>query len=171
MKRILIFILTAAVLLCGCQKAPTSTAELPKYYSTTADITVGDTTYGVFLSRFADSKWQVELMSPAAVKGLIFNVNGADTEVSFDGLRFTFDTERFPVGSVITTAIGSLDRLAAQTLEVINDDEESLATGSIGEESFTLTLSKTGIPQKLELLNCGMSIVFNTFDVVELETN
>lgn len=167
MKRIVIALAAAVVLLCGCTKMPTSEYCLSKCFVTDATITVGETEYGAALSRFADGYWLVELTSPAAVKGLIFTVSGENTEVSFDGLKFTFDTARFPAGSVVSEAIGHIDRLASETLTVINGDEQCLASGEIDGESYTLTLSKTLVPQKLELDGCGMCITFEGFEEVE----
>lgn len=109
------------------------------------------------------------MTSPAAVKGLIFTITGGETDVSFDGLRFTFDTQRFPVGSVVQMTLSRLDRLFSSPVDVINGDEQCLATGSLGEESYTLTLSKTHIPQKLEFADSEMSISFNSFDLIEKE--
>ena len=169
MKRILIFIVCAMSLLCGCAKAPTDSVTLPPCFSTETEITVEDTAYGAILSRYADGFWKVELLSPAAVKGLIFTVNGEETEVAFQGLRFTFDTARFPVGSVVSAAISKLDRLIASPIEVMNGDEQCLATGTVGGEGYTLTLSLTHVPTKLELADSGMTVVFKTFDVVEFE--
>lgn len=154
-------------MLCGCTQTPTSNVSLPTTFSTETVITVGNTVYNAILSRYADGYWKIELLAPMAVKGLIFTVNGEDTEVAFDGLRFTFDTARFPVGSVVTSAISHLDRLIASPIDVIKGDEQCLATGTINEGAYTLTLSKTNIPQKLELADCGMMIEFTTFDVVE----
>lgn len=170
MKRLFITVIGVLILLCGCTKSPTTALKLPQSYVTETEITAGDTVYGAVLSRFADGYWQIELCSPAAVKGLIFTVSGENTDVSFDGLKFTFDTNRFPVGSVVSSAIDCLDRLAAQELDVIVGEEQCLASGSLGEEDFTLTLSKTKVPQKLELVDSGMTVEFKTFDIVEFES-
>ncbi len=109
------------------------------------------------------------MTSPAAVKGLIFNVAGEETGISFDGLRFTFDTQRFPVGSVVQTALTRLDRLFSAPIEIITGDEQCLASGDLGGESFALTLTRAHVPQKLELSDCGMSISFDSFEEIERE--
>lgn len=159
--------ITAILLLSGCSRMPTSNVSLPQYFATEAVITIADTSYTAILSRRGDGYWNIELSAPAAVKGLIFTVSGENTEVSFDGLRFTFDTARFPVGSVVSAAIGYLDRLIASPIDVIAGEEQCLATGTLNDEPYALTLSKNNIPQKLELAGSGMTIEFTTFDVVE----
>lgn len=156
------------MLLAGCTESPTASVTLAPSFSSNVNITVSDTSYGANLSRFADGYWRVELDTPAAVKGLIFTVSGGETEVGFDGLKFTFDTARFPVGSVVAAAIDNLDRILCAPIDVINGEETCLATGTIGEESYTMTLTKTHVPQKLELANCGMVIEFMSYDVIEM---
>ena len=155
------------LLITGCTSNPTEAVTLPPSFGSEVNITVGETCYTANLSRFADGYWRVELSSPAAVKGLIFTVNGGETEVGFTGLRFTFDTSRFPVGSVVTSAIENLDRLFVSPIDVITGDESCLATGQIGEQSYALTLTRTHVPQKLELSDIGMTVEFLSFDVIE----
>ena len=167
MKRLILLLIPIILLLAGCTESPTASVTLPPSFSSNVNITVDETTYGANLSRFADGYWRVELETPAAVKGLFFVVSGGETEIGFDGLRFTFDTARFPVGSVVAAAIDNLDRIMCAPIDVINGDDTCLATGTIGEESYTMTLSKTHVPQKLELVNCGMVIEFTSYDVIE----
>lgn len=167
MKRLTVIFLCAMTLLVGCSKAPTDEVTLPPCFSTETEITVEDTVYGAILSRYADGCWKVELTEPAAVKGLIFNISGENTEVAFDGLRFTFDTSRFPVGSVVSAAVGYLDRLAASPFTVINGEEQCLASGELDGKSYTLTMNRNKIPLKLEVDDGRMTIDFTTFDVVE----
>lgn len=167
MKRFILVLIPIILLLSACTENPTSTVTLPPCFSSEVNITVGDTVYGANLSRFADGYWKVELENPAAVKGLIFTVSGGETEVGFQGLRFTFDTARFPVGSVVAAAVDNLDRIISAPIDVLSGDENCLATGNVGGETYTLTLSKTHVPQKLELAVCGMVIEFLSFDVIE----
>ena len=168
MKRFILLLIPIILLLASCTESPTSSVTLAPSFSSNVNITVGETCYGANISRFADGYWRVELDTPAAVKGLIFTVSGGETEVGFDGLKFTFDTSRFPVGSVVSTAIGNIDRIMSSPLDVISGEENCLATGTIGEESYTMTLTKTHVPQKLELANCGMVIEFMSYDVIEM---
>lgn len=167
MRKILVpAILLIFIMLCGCSVSPTSQVTLPPSFIAEADITVGETAYTASLSRYADSCWQVEMLSPAAVKGLIFTVSNGETEVSFDGLHFTFDTGRFPAGSVVSAVIKNMDRLYAQPLDVIVGDEQSLASGTLDDRAYTLTLSKNNIPIKFELAD-GMCVEFTRFDLIE----
>ena len=167
MKRFILLLIPIILLLAGCTESPTASVTLAPSFSSNVNITVGETVYGANMSRFADGYWRVELDTPTAVRGLIFTISGGNTEVDFDGLRFTFDTARFPVGSVVGTAIDNLDRILSGPIDVINGEENCLATGSIGEESYAMTLSKTHVPQKLELTECGMTIEFTSYDVIE----
>ena len=155
------------ILATGCTAKPTSTVELPQSFISDVEIAVGDTEYGAMMTRFADGIWQVEMTEPAAVKGLIFTVSGAETDIAFEGLRFTFDTERFPVGSVVQSTLSKLDRLFSSPVEVLSGEDQCLAAGNIAEESFTLTLSKTNVPEKAEFADSEMTVTFKTFDLIE----
>lgn len=166
MKKILTVIIPLILILASCAKAPTTQVKLPPSFTSEAEITVGDTAYSAAFNRFADGCWQVEMLSPAAVKGLIFTISGGETDVGFDGLHFTFDTNRFPAGSVISSATGAFDRLCSQEIDAINGEENSLATGTLGDDSYTLTMTKNHIPQRLEL-ESGMTIEFVKFDIIE----
>ena len=168
MKKLLLLLIPIILLFCGCTKSPTEEVTLPPCFNSEVNINVGDTSYTAYLSRYADGYWRIELLNPMAVKGLIFTVSGGETEVGFSGLQFTFDTSRFPVGSVITSATERIDKLMISPLDVITGDDNCLATGKLGEESFTLTLSKTHVPQKLEFTDIGMSVEFVSFDIIEV---
>lgn len=168
MKKIFAVALALILLLTGCATSPTSSVTLPSSFTSETKITYGDTDYGVVLSRFADGYWQVELLSPLAVKGLIFTISGESTDVAFDGLKFTFDTARFPVGSVVSAAVKRLDRLISRPIEVINGEEQCLGSGEIEGESFTLSLQKNGVPLKLEMSTSGLTVEFLSFEETEV---
>lgn len=171
MRKILVIFVVAILILSGCASAPTGSVSLPSCFEAETKITYGETDYGVMLSRFADGYWRVELMSPLAVKGLIFDISGENTDVGFNGLRFTFDTTRFPVGSVVTAAVGRLDRLFSSPIDTIKGDEQCLASGDIEGEGYTLTLTKNNVPMKLEMAASGLCIEFLSFVETEINEN
>lgn len=164
LKKILAFLLVA-LLLVSCAKSPSGEITLPGCFSADADITIGETVYTVCLNRFSEGRWQAEVMSPAAVKGLTFTIEGDTVTPGFKGLSFSFDRDKFPAGSVINIAIRAFDRLAAAPLGVIVGDENLLASGDIDGEAYALTVSKSGIPEHLEY--GAMSVSFTRFDVAE----
>lgn len=167
MKKFFALAITLILLLTGCSTSPTSSVSLPSCFTSETKITYADTDYGVTLSRFADGYWQVELLSPLAVKGLIFTISGESTDVTFDGLKFTFDTSRFPVGSVVSAAVKRLDRLIASPVDVINGEEQCLGSGELDGESFTLSMTKNGVPLKLEMATSGLCVEFLSFEETE----
>ena len=164
MKRFVAFLLVMLIM-TGCAASATSKVTLPPSFNSEVNVTIGDTVYGACLSRYADSCWLVEMTAPAAVKGLIFTVTNGETEVGLNGLHFSFDTEKFPAGAVAKCVMDAVDRLYAQPLDVIVGDESCLATGTLGNESFTLSMTKNYVPQKLEFGE--MTVEFLKFDVIE----
>lgn len=167
MKKTVVFILVLALLFCGCSPKASKERTMPKCFNSTAEIEFDGMTYEAILSRMADGWWEVELCAPEAVKGLVFTISGEDTEISFRGLHFTFDTSKFPVGSVVSIAVKSFDRLAPLALEVVEGESTDFASGNIDGMAYSLTLGKNGIPQTLELGDCGMKITFTSFEEVE----
>ena len=121
------------------------------------------------MTRYADRCWVVEFTAPETVKGLIFTIDGEDTEISFNGLHFTFDTEKFPVGSVVSIFIDSVDRLMPIEHEIVEGESSDFITGQVEDMSYTMTLDKNGIPLTLELGDSGMKIEFCEFEEYETE--
>ena len=153
-----------AVTLCGCAPGATDQRTLPKCFDCTAQIEFDGMVYETAMSRLSDGWWEVELTAPEAVKGLVFSVNGEDTEISFKGLHFTFDTSKFPVGSVVSLAIKSFDRLASLSLDVVSGEATDFASGEADGMTYSLTLDKNGTPLTLDLGDSGMKITFTSFE-------
>ena len=153
-----------AVTLCGCAPGATDQRTLPKCFDCTAQIEFDGMVYETAMSRLSDAWWEVELTAPEAVKGLVFSVNGEDTEISFKGLHFTFDTSKFPVGSVVSLAIKSFDRLASLSLDVVSGEATDFASGEADGMTYSLTLDKNGTPLTLDLGDSGMKITFTSFE-------
>lgn len=153
-----------AVTLCGCAPGATDQRTLPKCFDCTAQIEFDGMVYETAMSRLSDGWWEVELTAPEAVKGLVFSVNGDDTEISFKGLHFTFDTSKFPVGSVVSLAIKSFDRLAPLSLDVVSGETTNFASGEADGMTYSMTLDKNGTPLTLDLGDSGMKITFTSFE-------
>ena len=163
MKKILATILAFTVILCGCTPKLKRERTIAKCFESTAQIEVDDMTYEASLSRLADGWWIVELTAPEAV----FNVEGEETEISFKGLHFTFDTSKFPVGSVVSTAVKSFDRIAPLTLDMVEGETSDFSTGEVDGMAYSVTLDKNGTPISLELGDSGMKITFLSFEATE----
>ena len=169
MKRIAVVFLAVLVLFCGCHAASAKKDVLPSSFSASAKIAFNEMDYEAKLERYADGMWKVEFLAPDAVKGLIFTTEGEETDISFNGLHFTFDTQKFPVGSVVSMLTKSVDRIAHCELSVVEGETNDFATGEAEGLSFALTLDKNGIPLSLELGDSGMKIEFLEFEILNSE--
>lgn len=167
MKRIFAAILVFTVILCGCTPKLKRERTIAKCFESTVQIEVDDMTYEASLSRLGDGWWIVELTAPEAVKGLVFSVEGEETEISFKGLHFTFDTSKFPVGSVVSTAVKSFDRIAPLTLDMVEGETSDFCSGEVDGMTYSVTLDKNGTPISLELGDSGMKITFISFEATE----
>ncbi len=167
MKRLFAIIICSVLILCGCSSAQKDNRTLPKCFNTLATIEFDGMVYEAILTRLGDGYWGVELTGPDAVKGLIFDISGEETKISFKGLHFTFDTSKFPVGSVVSLVAKSFDRLAPLELEIIKGEATDFSSGVIDDITYSLTLDKNGTPLSLEFGNCGMKITFESFEETE----
>lgn len=170
MKRIIANVLVITVIIlaaAGCTPKMTGQRTLPKCFNATVEIAYDDMCYEAYMQRLSDGCWTIELTAPEAVKGLVFNVNGAETEIGFKGLHFTFDTSKFPVGSVIALAVKSFDRLAPLTLAVTEGEASDFSSGEVEGMAYSLTLDKNGTPLTLNFGDSGMSIKFLSFEETE----
>lgn len=155
------------ILFCGCNVNSTQEGIFPVTFKSTAEITFGDMIYEASVTRYADSNWVVEFLAPEAVKGLIFTTEGDSTEISFNGLHFTFDTDKFPVGSVVSILTKSIDKIVPCELVIVEGDTTDFASGEIDGASFAITLDKNRTPLSLELGDSGMKIKFIEFERLE----
>ena len=153
--------------LSGCTPKLKTERTIPKCFDTIMEITHEDMTYQATASRLDDGVWIIELTSPEAVKGLVYNINSGSAEISFKGLHFTFDTQKFPVSSVISIAIASIDKLAPMTLDLTQGETLDISSGEADGLTYSLTMDKNGTPQSLELGDYGMSIKFSGFTELE----
>ncbi len=168
MKKLFALILCISLILCGCAATPKNNATLPSSFTTVAKVDFDDTEYCLNLTRYADSNWVAEFTAPETVCGLIFTVEGEETDISFKGLHFTFDTQKFPVGSVVSILTKSYDRLAPISMDMVLGETADFATGEVDGMSYTLTADKNGVPTKLDLGDSGMSVKFEEFEISEV---
>ncbi|MCD7786001.1 MAG: hypothetical protein LUH18_10635 [Oscillospiraceae bacterium] len=172
----IILVVTLAMGLSGCALSPDATKEksLPTAFTATAEVDFDDTIYEMLLTRWSDGWWNVELTSPAIVSGLIFDVNGEETTISFKGLNFSFDSSKFPVGSVVSLVTKSFDKLVLLELDVTEGEESDYCSGETNGTVYSLTFSKTGIPMVLELGESDdenyMRISFVDFELITSES-
>ncbi len=167
MKRFFVLLICILVMLAGCTTAPKKENLLPSQFTAVANVNFDETDYCVNLTRYADSNWVVEFTAPETVCGLIFTTENGETDISFKGLHFTFDTQKFPVGSVVKILCGSYDRLVPIEHEMVEGDKSDFVTGQVDDMSYTLSTDKNGIPIKLELGDSGMCIEFESFECAE----
>lgn len=170
LKKLILFLTIPLLLLCGCEKV-TDEKTFPNAFNSTAQITFGDMKYVATISRYADSQYVVEFLEPDAVKGLIFTIQGEDSEISFNGLHFVFDTEKFPVGSVVSIITKSLDKVIACGLEFLEGEEIDTATGQIDGLSYKIAFDKNENPLSIEFSDSGLILNFTEFELIEEENN
>lgn len=170
LKRIIanLLVITVIIFSCaGCTPKKTEQRTLPKCFDASVQINYDDMCYEADMQRLSDGCWTIELTAPEAVKGLVFDIKGQETEIGFKGLHFTFDTSKFPVGSVIALAVRSFDRLAPLSLDVTSGEASDFSSGEVEGMAYSLSLDKNGTPLTLDFGDSGMSIKFVSFEEKE----
>lgn len=169
MRRTIALLLCIAIILCGCTSKATDVYTLPSQFTSRVELAFDETDYKADVVRYADSNWVVEFTAPETVKGLIFTVDGEGVQISFNGLHFTFDTQKFPVGSVVSIFTKSFDRIVASEHTLIQGDTNDFISGQIDDISYSMTIDQNGIPLSLEFGNSGMRIEFSDFEIITIE--
>ena len=155
--------------MCGCSGKAKDNRTLPKTFNASAIVEFDGMTYEALLTRISDGYWRVELLQPDAVRGLVFDIAGEEMNISFKGLLFTFDSEKFPVSSVVSLITKSFDRLVPINLDIVVGDETDNASGTVDDIAYSITFDKNGTPLTMEFANCQMKITFNTFEEIEAD--
>ena len=169
MKRIFAVLICAVLFLCGCSGKAKDNRTLPKTFNASAIVEFDGMTYEALLTRISDGYWRVELLQPDAVRGLVFDIAGEEMNISFKGLLFTFDSEKFPVSSVVSLITKSFDRLVPINLDVVVGDETDNASGEVDDIAYSIIFDKNGTPLTMEFANCQMKITFESFDEIETD--
>ncbi len=168
LKKLIAVIFACVLLLCGCENGVSDKLMLPSCFTADAKIGFDGTEYGLTLTRYSDSNWVVEFTAPETVKGLIFTVEDGDTSISFKGLHFTFDSEKFPVGAVMSMFYKSYDRLCPLEHDMVVGEKNDFVTGEVDDMTYTMTVDKNGCPLTLDLGDSGMSVEFENFEICEV---
>ncbi len=168
LKKLFAAIFACILLLCGCEAGVSDKYLLPQCFTTDATVGFDGTEYELTLTRYSDSNWVVEFTAPETVKGLIFTVENGDTEISFKGLHFTFDSEKFPVGAVMSMFYKSYDRLCPLEHETVVGEKSDFVNGEVEDMSYSMTVDKNGCPLTLDLGDSGMSVKFENFEICQV---
>lgn len=114
------FSLFAAVLIllaAGCEKqsAPETLTPppIPSAFTAKLDVVFGDITMTANLTKNAADDYQIQMLSPEIMESLGLSYKDGACSVTYDGLNFETDLNRFPqseFGALLTAALSDIEQ-------------------------------------------------------------
>ena len=157
MKKIILAVLSL-VLLCSCS---IDKAVVPKITSTSfsAKMTYYNESYS-FDGRFSeDGVLYAELTSPEELEDLKMTISREGTTVEYKGIVYTPIESTMPFSSIIEDFFLAVSSVIDLKEEAKADSNGQLKLGS-GAEQVVLTMSPTGLIQKIEMPDERFSVTF-----------
>lgn len=110
-----------------------------------------------------DGSLEAKIVSPKELEDLNFTLNGESVQVEYKGLTYTPVEGSMPFSTVMEGLYEPLREL------VFSDSAAADKEGRVvdADGKFTLTVSPTGLPQKLEIPNSSFEVRFYNVSVEE----
>lgn len=162
MKR-LVCVLLMLLVLCSC-----SGGEIEprlKGISFNAEMTYYNECYNFGGEVLSDGTLKVTLTEPEELKDLSFTLSGENTVIEYKGLTYSPVEGSMPFSRIIENFYKPLREVAlSNSCEVSKD---GVFKSDNGAQSYTITFSPTGLPQKLEIPDERFSVRFYNVSIKE----
>lgn len=159
MKKLCISLLIL-LLLCSCGVKKEITPRLSGI-SFTAEINYYNENYTLDGVISKDGKFLAEIKEPEELRDLVITLDGDKTQVNYKGLVYTPLEGSMPFAGVLSEFYG-------QICKIIKDEPvSSTSDGIIKGDGFTLTVSPTGLPLKLEIPDERFTFNFYNVSICE----
>lgn len=162
-----VFLIIAA----GCEKQPAKeNVPSPPPVSFTANLAVdfGGTPMTALLTQKSSEEHTIQMLSPEVMKPLTLSYTNGICTVTYDGLTFESDANRFPqaeFGHLLTQALSSI----AQDIDIQKTYSEGIRTykGTGDRGIFSLTRSEeSGEWLEFTVEGAGLKVTFSQFSIV-----
>lgn len=160
MKKIIVSFLLL-VILCGC-----SGGEITPYLRGIAfrgEMTYYNESYSFLGSLSKEGELSLKMTAPDSLAEMVFTLNGEGTVAEYKGITYRPVEGSMPFAPVIDRFYGSLS-------EIMQSGETADKTGVLkhsGENSCTLKVAPSGLPQSLEVDGDGFFIDFYNIKIIE----
>ncbi len=166
------FSVFAALLLifaAGCENQMQSKTEtplsLPETFSSNLKIVYGESAMTAAFRQISANESEIKMLSPEILTPLILHYKDGICTVTYDGLKFETDLNRFPQVSFGTLLINTLSdvKQGIDIQETYSDGIRTYkGTGDRGVFVFTVD-SKTGAPLELSIEGAPLHVTFSDF--------
>lgn len=159
----LVFIFIMLISLCSCK----DTQIEPKLtqISFTAELSYFNEVYSFDGQILKDKTLKITMKEPEGLKDLNLTVNSDGITAEYMGLTYIANEATMPFSRIIAETYTPLVALAGE--ESVTADKNGEISGKADEIEYKLTVSPTGLPQKLELDSRHITVKFYNISIKE----
>ncbi|MBR4858969.1 MAG: hypothetical protein IKU08_07270 [Clostridia bacterium] len=167
-KAFSVFAVFFVILAAGCEKqskADISPPPAPSQFTSLVSVTYGKTEMTAQLTQNAAEDFTIKFLTPEALAPLLLEYKNSVCKVTYNGLTFEADVNRFPqteVGALLTGALS--DAVQGMNLQTTCENGIWTYTGTGERGTFTLTRNgETGQWIDFNVSGADLKIVFSEF--------
>jgi len=176
MKKLISLILglTALVAFTACSgvmKVNPDNLNLNKAYEFKADITFSDFTAKAELKRKNENSWEIALLEPYALNGLVYTYQGGRITAEFGGLvgDFSGNAQSDAIYKLIADAFENAFCGTGGKREAVATKTEYRVSGKVNDYAYELTFDKKSkVPLSISIPDIGMSAQFSEADTSDI---
>ena len=162
MKKILPLLLIPFILCsCGGKKVAVQLSSI----AFTAEISYYNESYKGECKTDADGGLTVTVCEPESLSGYTVTLKGEQMTAEYLGLTFTPTENNMPFSGVLVKFYKTLRDISDSSAEAVKKGDSYIFEGGEGAESYTLYISPSGLPQKMEL-GGGFTVYFYNVSII-----
>ncbi len=154
MKRI-VSVLLVLLLLCSCSSGK-ETAPILKGIGFSAEMTYFNEAYSFDGEINGKGALTAQMTAPKELEGLKFTLSEGTTLVEYKGLVYSPVEGTMPFSKIIEDFYGAVGLFGAET----GSDADGVIKIGEGADEVVLTISPTGLPQKIEMPDERFAVTF-----------
>ncbi len=167
-KLCLISVLLIMMMSSGCTDNNTSQKQQkspPSVYSSDIDVTFGDIKMSAVLTKHSPQKYEIDFSTPESINPLSLLYENGVCTVTYDGLTFESDINRFPhseFGALLTRALDDIDN---GSLTTVSDENGNIIYKGITDHGdFALIQdNETGLWKEFTVDGTALKVIFSNY--------
>ena len=141
-----------ATSLCACsEKQQPQSVKLDTPFSCKAEVTKGDFSCEILISRDSEGIWQADFCAPETLSAMTVKGFGESYAIDYMGLSCTTSVTQLPAGSVVATITSSFEHAGSSDAKLKTENNRTHASGKILSGEYDLELDEDGNPISLTL--------------------
>ena len=171
-KAISVFVALIMIFAAGCEKqkiSETAPPAAPVSFSSKLEVSYGDTSMTAELNKLSENEFRLQILTPEILSPLSLYYKDESCTVTYDGLKFETDLNRFPqvsFGTLLTHTIADVE--TGIDIEKTYADGIWTYKGTSERGVFVLTQNaETGQWLELSIDSASLKVVFSDFTTAE----